>query len=214
MAFISGFLTRKLIGRRRIFFSVVAIAAAFYLCYQVFSIRRLGEQLSYEAYSKQESQKHERKESVILPEMRLSSSAKPANNHEENGIKIRGVRSKDVELYIPTSKGNFRCIVINEQEIAYNHFNDDYCDCQDGSDEPSTSACPNGRFFCDSTPTSSKQVAISSSKVNDGVCDCCDGSDEWANVMVPPLERIDGSMQRKIGRYQVPCRNVCIGVES
>lgn len=56
-------------------------------------------------------------------------------------------------------------------------FNDDYCDCADGSDEPGTSACSgiDSRFQChDNTVPRS----IPSSMVDDGICDCCDGSDE------------------------------------
>lgn len=40
-----------------------------------------------------------------------------------------------------------------------------------------TSACENGRFYCENKMYTPK--AISSSLVNDQICDCCDGSDEY-----------------------------------
>ena len=51
---------------------------------------------------------------------------------------------------------------------------------QDGSDEPGTSACSNGSFYCPNRGF--KPSNLASSRVNDGICDCCDGSDEWAMV--------------------------------
>ncbi|KAJ8902678.1 hypothetical protein NDN08_005998 [Rhodosorus marinus] len=55
--------------------------------------------------------------------------------------------------------------------------NDNFCDCEDGSDEPGTSACSNGRFFCRFDGVNGRYLKASG--VNDGVCDCCDGSDEY-----------------------------------
>lgn len=71
----------------------------------------------------------------------------------------------------------FKCLG-TDQIIPYKQINDDYCDCADGSDEPGTSACDNGRFYCENK--GHIPAYIRSSQVNDAVCDeaCCDGSDE------------------------------------
>ena len=47
--------------------------------------------------------------------------------------------------------------------LLMNNFNDDYCDCDDGTDENRTNACINGKFYCKNRFYESK--IISSSKV-------------------------------------------------
>ena len=64
----------------------------------------------------------------------------------------------------------------NKKILSLEKFNDDYCDCDDGSDENKTNACVNGKFYCKNYLYFPK--VISTSKIDDGICDCCDGSDE------------------------------------
>ena len=87
---------------------------------------------------------------------------------------LRGVPLLRKSFYDPVK--DFTCLDGSET-IPFSLVNDDYCDCADGSDEPGTSACPNGRFNC--INKGHKQLDLLSSRVNDGICDCCDGSDEY-----------------------------------
>ncbi|GLH13825.1 Uncharacterized protein GBIM_18314, partial [Gryllus bimaculatus] len=90
---------------------------------------------------------------------------------------IRGVRQIDMAKYKPNNHGAFVCFD-SQEEIEYSRINDDYCDCvSDGSDEPGTNACVNGKFYCE---TDRLTGYLPAGRVNDGICDCCDGSDEWA----------------------------------
>mmetsp|Transcript_28078 Transcript_28078/g.39212 ORF Transcript_28078/g.39212 Transcript_28078/m.39212 type:complete len:498 (+) Transcript_28078:74-1567(+) len=92
---------------------------------------------------------------------------------EAGSVRARGVAPNDLALY---SGSSFKCRD-GSLEIESSKVNDDYCDCEDGSDEPGTSACSVGKFYCINKGFESK--TLPSSRVNDGICDCCDGSDEW-----------------------------------
>ncbi|CAH3937676.1 unnamed protein product [Pieris brassicae] len=98
----------------------------------------------------------------------------------EHGV-LRGVYFTQVKDYRPNSKNLFKCRN-TEQYVPFENINDDFCDCDDGTDEPSTSACPMGTFYCDTQFPKSSINSIPSGKLNDGICDCCDGSDEWLLV--------------------------------
>ncbi|KAG0327020.1 hypothetical protein BG000_001166 [Podila horticola] len=107
----------------------------------------------------------------------------------------RGVAPSKAKTYSTDKAGNWQCLD-GSKTIKFAAINDDYCDCPDGSDEPGTSACGKGYYYC----ANPGHIAayIKTSRINDGVCDpeCCDGSDET-----------DG---------QIHCPNICekVGAEA
>lgn len=60
---------------------------------------------------------------------------------------VRGVHMALFRSYQPDINNRFYCLS-DGKSIHFDKVNDDYCDCEDGSDEPGTEACPNGKFYC------------------------------------------------------------------
>ncbi|GLE10550.1 hypothetical protein PINS_up022696 [Pythium insidiosum] len=72
-------------------------------------------------------------------------------------------------------------VIAGSKSLPIDRLNDNYCDCDDGSDEPGTAACSHtsARFHCANDGYFAKYIPTS--RVNDQICDCCDGSDEYAS---------------------------------
>lgn len=82
-------------------------------------------------------------------------------------IQIKSIISFILEKSFYDPGKDFQCLD-GSATIPFLLVNDDYCDCDDGSDEPGTSACSNGVFHCSNIGFVEK--IIPSSRVNDGIC--------------------------------------------
>ncbi|EOD22307.1 hypothetical protein EMIHUDRAFT_207494 [Emiliania huxleyi CCMP1516] len=93
------------------------------------------------------------------------------------GVSAEALRGVSADARPSFNGPTFRCRD-GGAEMPSARVNDDYCDCLDGSDEPGTSACALGAFYC--ANVGFKPRVLPASRVDDGICDCCDGSDESA----------------------------------
>ncbi|XP_077414219.1 glucosidase 2 subunit beta [Vanacampus margaritifer] len=105
----------------------------------------------------------------LIPLLLLSAAVSTVEVHRPRGVPL-------TKKHFYVEGKPFTCLD-GSRTIPFDRVNDDYCDCQDGSDEPGTPACPNGSFYC--TNAGHRPTFIPSSRINDGVCDCCDATDEF-----------------------------------
>mmetsp|Transcript_26014 Transcript_26014/g.40707 ORF Transcript_26014/g.40707 Transcript_26014/m.40707 type:complete len:301 (-) Transcript_26014:67-969(-) len=146
---------------------------------------------SQEAESAKKPEEPQQKQDEPLKREAAAVVQDPADEARKLARQLRGVNPDKKQLYQGLS---FRCD--KETEIDIEKVNDDFCDCEDASDEPGTSACENGHFFC----SGSDGISVASSRVNDGICDCCDGSDEWGNAELMCANTC-GAQSQAIGKH-------------
>ncbi|GAU22607.1 hypothetical protein TSUD_135070, partial [Trifolium subterraneum] len=91
-----------------------------------------------------------------------SSSASLSFSHPSS---LLGVHPLDEKYY---SSQSIKC-KDGSKSFSRDRLNDNFCDCSDGTDEPGTSACPAGKFYCRNL--GSKPQFIVSSHVNDRFCE-------------------------------------------
>jgi protein kinase C substrate 80K-H len=146
--------------------------------------------------------------SASIFDMFRSSSNDGASGHGkvvhpvvEDSHAIRGLPDHMIPLY---QKEFFVCDN-GKTVLKPGQINDEYCDCKDGKDEPGTSACSHGTFYCRNKGY--KIISIPSSRVDDGICDCCDASDELPGMCPNTCSKVASekraSLERAINAFKV-----------
>ncbi|KAL3892344.1 hypothetical protein ACJMK2_004557 [Sinanodonta woodiana] len=179
----------QIFSRRRRILIVLVSATVIFLIFQLFSFKVLN--LSQRL---QHSENDARKdialdlEPIEDSENKLNDEHVPLEDEEmkwKTGLLLpHGVLPSQSRFYMPDKDNFFQCLY-NKERIPFSQVNDDFCDCEDSSDEPGTAACPNSTFYCTFQLQNKIPKPLPPSRVNDGICDCCDGSDEWISARVP-----------------------------
>lgn len=113
---------------------------------------------------------------------------------------VVGVSKEDLAKYDPRPGNTFMCFNGQGEPLGFKAVNDNFCDCEDGSDEPGTGACAGQDvtlFHCNNEHSQARQIYAS--MVDDGLCDCCDGTDEAGRA----------SRSQEIGQAGT-CPNTCV----
>ena len=142
---------------------MVCLCISFLMTPSVFESDSLGMDLKY-VQSNIIKQTTRSAEEIFNIQPNISSISQPVESVKQ----LRQV--SEVEVVKETKSDRYQC-----SDGSFGVLNDDYCDCNNGEDEPLTSACSHlHRMFQCHTDS----LQIYSSRVNDGVNDCPDGSDE------------------------------------
>ena len=105
--------------------------------------------------------------------------SKPSHRHDK---RMRSIEQSAVNIDTPQAKSEsitYIKPVIICQDQSKGILNDDYCDCDDGRDEPNTAACSHILIRQASFRCIDGSAIIFPSRIADGVIDCSDGSDEY-----------------------------------
>ncbi|KAJ1979120.1 hypothetical protein H4R34_002944 [Dimargaris verticillata] len=116
----------------------------------------------------------------------LAQGSMPVDINRKPPSPTYGAAPEVASLYQPDAQRTRFACFDGSKVLDFAQVNDNYCDCPDGSDEPGSSACRLGEFYCQNRGHISARLRAS--QVNDGVCEpeCCDGSDEYNGLVTCP----------------------------